>query len=584
MFGLYGEIRWHDTLHPSVGSLSHHLSDSQDGWWSQDGRCWFGSQPITSHCGRFTLVFNGVIYNHLELRDGLRFQAWRGLSDTETMVEGLAQRGLALVLELRGMFAFAAYDRQKQQLLLGRDHLGIKPLYLTSIEDGLRFASERRALADHNGLSAQQISEVLGFGCLHSPATFFDPDSDGIHNLPAGLVVRINCDRPHDPVRYWPPQPRPDWTPLPIRSHRRARNFLRQQLEEAVLLQLHSDRSLACCLSSGLSSSILTALSCRLHPDRIASVTVGLAGLTTDEFVLTRQLARHCGSDHHELHLDSDKALAWLEEGLQCLDAPSANGLRNYLINRAVAEQGIHVGLSGLGAGSLFGGCHSHRLVSLLLQLRHLPSGLRQLLLQIMDGRLVSDLRGIPCWNRWHLLLAMRRCFSDSELEVAGADPLAWPEPPPQRITQGRGQTSWAELFGTIEPMLLRENDGMYAATGLELRMPFLDHRIAEIALRMPQRYQLHYHGLLRAACPDLIPADYPKHIQQGFSLPMHSWMLGPLRSLSCTRLEALQASGWLDPGWIARKWQYFETGQLDWRRAWCLVVLGEFAKRASSN
>jgi asparagine synthase (glutamine-hydrolysing) len=582
---LIGEIRWQRQAQPvPLSPLPQQRFTADSGWLSHDGHCWLGSQTISSHCGRFTLVFTGEVVNHLQVRGGLRFQGWRSASDGETLVEGLAQRGLALVLELRGSFAFAAYDRQKQQLLLGRDRLGMKPLHLRWIEGGLRFASERRALGDHQGLSGQQISQALGFGRLHTPAGFCGPDGDGIHSLPAGLVVRINRERRHDPVRYWPPQPRPDWSPLPIRNGRWARQFLRQQLEEAVQLQLQGDRPLACCLSPGLGSGILTALACRLQPGRIASFTVSLAGTIPDDCALTRQLARHCGSDHHELQLDHEQALAWLQEGLQALETPSANGLNNYLISRAVVEQGIQVGLSGLGADALFGGSSSHRLVPRLLPLRRLPPALRYGLLALFNTSLASRLQDLPRWDRWHLALALRRCFGDSELAAAGADPLPWPDQPPQRITQGWGQISWAEMFGTTEPMLLRDSDALSQAAGLELRMPFLDHRIAEIALRMPQRYQRTGNGLLRAACLDLIPTGYPDRVQQGLSLPMRFWMLGPLSSMCRSRLEALQASGWLQPPWVNRQWQLFEAGQLHWTRTWCLVVLGEWAMRSQQQ
>jgi asparagine synthase (glutamine-hydrolysing) len=594
MCGLIGEIRWQSPAQPlPLKPLRHRGPDAEGSWSSEDGYCWLGhtrlaiqdlseagAQPIASHCGRFTMVFTGEIYNHQEVRTRLRFQAWRGQSDSETLVEGLAQLGLALVLELRGMFAFAAYDREKQQLLLGRDRLGIKPLYLRWFEGGLRFASERRALGDYQRLCGQEISQVLAFGHMQSSARFCGPEGDGIRSLPAGLVVRINRVRPHDPVRYWPPQPRPDWTPLPTRNGLRARRFLRQQLEEAVQKHLLADVPVACFLSSGLDSGILTALACRLQPGRIASFTVAFPGTAVDEGQLARQMARYCGSDHHELQLNDDQALAWMEAGLQALDVPSADGLNTYLISRAVAERGIKVALSGLGADELFGGYPSHLIVPWLLPLRHLPAGLRRRLLQAFCPRLAAKLQGLPHWDCWHLALALRRWAIDTELAAAGAETLQWPEQPHQQVTQGWGQISWAELFGYSEPMLLRDSDGLSMASGLELRVPFLDHHLVEIALRMPQRFQRPGKGLLRAACRDLFPAGYLDRPKQGFALPMRLWMLGPLRQLCRNRLELLQASGWLEPGWIAREWQAFEEGQLNWNRAWSLVVLGEWALR----
>lgn len=594
MCGLTGEIRFQDPARPlPLDPLRHRGPDAEGSWPSADGHCWLGhtrlaiqdlsiagAQPITSHCGRFTLVFNGEIYNHLEVRAGLRFQDWRGHSDTETLVEGLAQRGPALLLELRGMFAFAAYDAEQQQLLLGRDRLGIKPLYLSWQEGGLCFASERRALLGSLELSPQAISQMLAWGHLSSPVEFPGPQSRGIVSLPAGMVVRINRHRPHDPVRYWPPQPRPDWSPLPIVSASRACGFLREQLEETVQQHLLADVPVACFLSSGLDSGILTALACRLQPGRIASFTVAFPGTPEDAGQLARQMARHCGSEHHELRLSDDQALAWLEAGLLAQDVPSADGLNTYLVSRAVAGQGIKVAFSGLGADEMFGGYPSHRLVPWLRHLVRLPPRLRLGLLQALSPRLAAKLQDLPHWDSSHLALALRRWGKDHDLAAAGVEELIWPELPPQRITQAWGQISWAELFGYGESMLLRDSDSLSMASGLELRVPFLDHRLVEIALRMPQRFQSSGKGLLRAACADLFPPGYLDRPNQGFVLPMARWMRGPLQELCSFRLKSLQARGWLDPVWITQQWQAFEAGQLNWPRAWSLVVLGEFALR----
>jgi asparagine synthase (glutamine-hydrolysing) len=591
MCGLIGTFQFQGDAKPlALTPLRHRGPDAEGSWISSDGRCWLGHtrlaiqdpsaagvQPITSHCGRFTLVFNGEIYNHQQVRHGLRFRAWRGHSDSETLVEGLAQRGPALLLELRGMFAFAAYDHQKQQLLLARDRLGIKPLYLSWQPHGLLFASERRALPAGDRLEPQGLSQVLAFGHQCTPTQFPAPETQGIVSLPAGMVARINHNRPHDPVRYWPPQPRPDWSPLPIRNHRRARTFLREQLQEVVAQHLLADVPVACFLSSGLDSGILAALACRQQPGQISTFTVALPGSPEDESSHARWMARHCGSDHHELVIQEENALAWVEQALVALDGPTADAINTFLISRAVADQGIKVALSGLGADELFGGYPSARLMPWLQLLSHLPGNIRQGLLHKFSPRLARKLSGLRRWDLWHLGLALRRWASDADLDAARAVPLQWPESPPQHITQAWGQTSWAELFGYTEPMLLRDSDMMSMASGLELRVPFLDHQLVEIALRMPQRFHRPGKLLLRQACADLFPSGYLNRSKQGFSLPMAAWMRGPLRELCRLRLEALQEIDMLDSDWISDQWQAFENGQLHWTRAWTLVVLGQF-------
>jgi asparagine synthase (glutamine-hydrolysing) len=594
MCGLIGSFQLQRSAQPvDLAPLLHQGHDSEGCWLSSDGRCWLGhtrlaiqdlgasgAQMITSHCGRFTLVFYGKIYNHQQVRKGLRFQAWRGHSDSETLVEGLAQRGPALLLELRGMFAFAAYDSQKQQLLLARDRLGIKPLYLSWQPQGMLFASDRRALPGGHALTPQTISQILAFGHDRTPAQFPGPDTQGIVSLPAGLVVRLNHSRPHHPVRYWPPQPRPDWSPLPIRDGPWARTFLRQQLEEVVAQHLLADVPVACFLSSGLDSGILAALACRQQPGEISTFTVVLPGTQQNESTHARQMARYCGSQHHELVIQEADALAWVEQALSALDRPTADGINTYLISRAVADQGIKVALSGLGADELFGGYRSHRLMPWLQPLCLVPPQIRQSLLEGLCPRLARKLSWLPRWDRWHLGLALRRLASDQDLDLAGAEPLQWPASAPQRITQAWGQTSWAELFGYTEPMLLRDSDVMSMASGLELRLPFMDHQFVEIALRMPQRFQRPGNGLLLTACADLFPPGYLNRPNQGLALPMAAWMRAPLLELCRSRLEVLQQSGWLDPAWISQQWQAFEAGQLNWPRAWSLVVLGEFAQR----
>ncbi|MEB3301088.1 MAG: asparagine synthase (glutamine-hydrolyzing) [Cyanobacteriota bacterium] len=593
MCGLIGELRWSQQARPqSLDALRHRGPDAEGGWHSPDGHCWLGhtrlaildltpagAQPITSHCGRFTLVFNGEIYNHLQVREGLRFQDWRGHSDSETLVEGLAQRGVSLLDELCGMFAFAAYDTHKQELLLARDRLGIKPLYLQWGEGGLRFASERRALDGSCQLTADQVSQVLAWGHLSTPLAFPEPGTSGPASLPPGQVLRLQQQRSPEPQRYWPSQAPSDWSPLPVRSAHQARAQVRALLEVVVQEHLLADVPVACFLSSGLDSGILTALACRFQPGRIASFTVAFAGAPEDESTLARQMARHCGSDHHELHLSDEQALGWIADGLAAMDGPTADGLNTYLVSRAVAEQGIKVALSGLGADETFGGYPSFRTVPWLRQLRWLPAPLRRQLLRRV-GSLQPKLQGLQAWDGWSVGVSVRRFIGDADLAEAGAKPLRRPEPPPIPIRRSHGQISWAELFGYCEPMLLRDSDVFSMAASLELRVPFLDHRLVETALRMPQRFHGPAKGLLREACLDLFPADYLNRPKQGFALPMRPWMLGPLRELCLSRLESLQASGWLDPPWIRRQWQAFEAGQLRWTRAWNLVVLGDFAGR----
>lgn len=594
MSGLIGSFNYLDFADSNPLAIPLHSAvDTDSNWLSPDGRCWFGairsplyqvcstySLPVKSHCGRFTLILDGIIYNHHHVRRGLRYTGWSGNSSSETLVEGLAQRGPAILLELRGAFAFAAYDSFKQQLLLARDRLGLKTLFLSWNPYGLTFASERSAIPSGFRTSPQTVSQLLAFGHGCTTIDFPRPDTQGIVSLSTGSVVRINHSRPHDPVRFWPPQPRPSWSPLPIRDRRWAQIFLRKQLEEVVGNHLVHDLPVACLLSSGFNSGIVASLACRIQARRVSTFTVRLPNSTQEDLSHARETASHCGSHHYELALSDEGCLTWLEDAVTKLDLPSADAIKSYLVSRLVSEQGIKYALSGLGASALFGVDSSRRILFWLKLLEVLPDISRQLLLKVFFPRLSRNLSGLPQWNFWYLALALRRLSDDSDLHAAGAECLQWPESPPQHITQSCGQIIWADLLGHTEPMHLRTAHQMNALFGLELSMPYLDHQLVEIVLRMPQRYQRPRMDLLRLTCIDLLPRSSFARPRQNLDLPMAEWMRGPLDYLCKQRLGHLEASGWLHPSWIRHQWQAFTLDQLEWPKAWALVMLGEFARR----
>jgi asparagine synthase (glutamine-hydrolysing) len=565
---------------PPLAALRHRGPDGEGSWLSDDGRCWLGhtrlaiqdlsaagAQPMASACGRYVLVFNGEIYNHRALRQQLPPQAWRGHSDSETLLAGLAAHGAAWLNELRGMFAFACYDKQDRRLLLARDRLGIKPLYLRRQGDELAFASELRALAlpgQSWRWSPQALSQLLAFGHLPASGELAQCGAATITTLAPGQTLTIDVAGLGAPQRWWQPEMiSPAATPAdPVAA-------IRQELERAVAEHLLADVPVGCFLSGGLDSAVVTALACRHGQQRVQSFCVGFPDSPLDERQEARAMAEHCGSDHHELVIGAEQALAWVEQALAAADAPSADGLNTYLVCRAVADQGLKVALSGLGGDELFGGYPSFRRVPPLRALGPLAVGLAPRLAP-------AKLAGLPAWRRWELTLANRRWTSDAELAAAGLPPLAWPSPPWPAAADGRQAIGWAELLGYTEPMLLRDGDGLSMACGLELRVPLLDHRLVERALALRQRGWQRPKGLLWAATADLLPAAYGRRRKRGFELPLAAWMAGPLRPLCERALERLQAWGGLEPAWVDRRWRRFLAGELHWSRAWVLVVLGQ--------
>ena len=605
MCGLIGSFSYSGRSVPfPLASIRHRGPDGEGTWLSSDQRCWLGhtrlaiqdlsvagAQPISSSCGRITLVFNGEIYNHLDLRASLLLSFWRGHSDSETLVEGLAQEGHLFLTKLRGMFAFAAYDNQSNELILARDPLGIKPLYLLPRPDCLAFASEKRALASNQQLNPQLVSQVLAFGHSITPARLPNLSSLPAHpvSLPAGTLLRISqCGQIHASY-FWRFQSDShfNYTPCssPIASNlRHASTLLRELIELVVSQHLLADVPVACFLSSGLDSGILAALASRQRDDPISTFTVALPGSPQDEGFWAAQMANHCSSNHHELRIDEEQALLWVESALSALDTPTADAINTFIISKSVSRHGIKVALSGLGADEIFGGYPTHRVIPLLRSIAFIPKALRINLLRILSPRIARKVQDVEHWDDWYLSLSLRCWASNADLRSAGANPFQWPGSPPHVTLDTWGMCTWAELYGYTEPMLLRDSDAMSMACGLEIRVPFLDQRIVEFALSTARRFQRPGKFLLRSACSDLFPTGYLNRTKQGFGLPMKSWMLGPLLPLCRTRLDCLCDSGYLDPLWIDQQWALFEAGHLNWPRAWSLVVLGEFALRDSRS
>ena len=571
--------------------LSHRGPDGEGTWCSLDQLCVLGhtrlsiqdassagAQPITSHCGKITLVFNGEIYNHLQIRKHLRFKQWRGHSDSETLVELLAEHGPSSVNQLIGMFAFAAYDSLAKSLLLARDRIGIKPLYLTKFEGCYIFSSERSALPN-SYTYPQELSDVLSWGHCLANSSFANLEERCIA-FPSGFYITIDCHCTLTSCRYWPPLDNSYFSPLDISTSSLAQHHLRELLEEVVSQHLLSDVPLASLLSSGIDSGIITALASRIQPGLVTSITVALPGHTLDESSAAKAMSAHCGTDHIEIPLSDDSTLQLIHDALSSLDVPSADALNTYIVSRAAAQHGFKVALSGLGADELFGGYPAHKFVPLLRLMRFLPRQLRAVMIQLISPQLVPKLTHIPCWNDWFLTIALRRWYGDSDLQSAGLNAISFPEPPHLSIPQSWARISFTELFNYTEPMLLRDTDTMSMASGLEIRVPFLDHRLVEFALRVPQSFHGTRKYMLRTAFKDLFPSGYLEQPKQGFALPMDQWITGPLRELSLQRLDSVKRSGFIDSGWIDSQWSAFLSHQLHWTRIWSIVVLGEFILR----
>ncbi|HEV2840276.1 MAG TPA: asparagine synthase (glutamine-hydrolyzing) [Chthoniobacterales bacterium] len=569
--------------------IRHRGPDSSGEWTSPDGRCWLGNtrlaiidlspsgaQPMTDPATGNVIAVNGEIYNHRALRAQLGPNViWNGTSDTETLLQGYARWGRDVLHHLKGMFAFAVYDAARQELFLGRDRLGIKPLYYTMEADGFRAASEARVLvaAPSHGITARALSGYLQWGACPESNLLYP----GLQALPAGYAATVGSQGELKTWRYWPSRK------IFLSSVHGVVRQVRDRIDQAVEEHLLSDVPVASFLSGGIDSSIVTAVAAKKLEKKLQTFSVGFDIAEFDETSIAQEIAERYRTDHHRIQLSEEEVLHSVTEAVAKLDLPSVDAINTFIVSRAVAAHGVKVALSGLGGDELFGGYPSFRDVPRLQLIAGLPRPLRRTLGSFARlGDRLADLPGKK--DAGELARWRRRFFTDDMVRRAGLPGAPAPFECPVELPDDYARISWAELTGYMRRMLLRDADQMSMAVSLELRVPFLDHELVEYILGLPAAAKKRYggtKGLLVEACRDLIPPSVYRRPKAGFVLPMKVWMLGPLASFVDEGLRETISRRLLPEAFVDEISSGFRRGHLHWTRVWSIVVLGHFAKRS---
>ena len=578
-----------------------------------------GAQPMVDPITGHTIVFNGEIYNFGDLRRRLEAEGQTFIStgDTAVMLRALGLHGPAAISWLRGMFAFASWDPKHRRLLLARDPLGMKPLYLARSSDptsgwSLAFASELRALLASGLLGAPQldpraVASTVWNGFVMGPGTAVK----GVELLCPGEFVEFDVSgevgRRED---YWRIPERPPASDMDDHT-------LAAILEEGLRLHLASDVPLAVFLSGGVDSSVMANLAQRVAGSRIHTFTLAFEEQELNEGPIARRIANAIGTQHHEVTLTEESFVANLETALDSLDQPTFDALNSYYISRAVRSAGFTVALSGTGGDELFGGYGSFRdLPSLHWWSRRvdwMPRALQVAAASLATGPLRRSRAGVPPQTRWAKLpdmvkhgddlltlyqLAYTLFLPKFQRELLAPDfvePLADGLPLPMRRrvsaeTRGRNPLSAISIMEQrlfLGERLLRDNDVASMASSLEQRMPLVDSVLFEGVDRLPDatRYQpLGRKAVLRRiGLRGLDPALFERP-KSGFVLPFDRWIRRGLKDTMDETLrdpQAVAAVG-LDPTAVARLWRSYLEGApgMYWSRVWSVYVLIRWCHR----
>jgi asparagine synthase (glutamine-hydrolysing) len=586
-----------------------------------------GHQPVFNEAGNVAVVFNGEIYNFRQLRRTLegRGHAFRTHSDTETVVHAYEEWGEECVGELRGMFALAVWDARQSgtsgngaraaRIFLARDRLGIKPLYYAVSGGAFLFSSEVRSLLASGRIephvSPDSLEAYLTFGSVAEPSTLLR----GIFSVPPGHCLSFSAGAPPetpDPKAYWSYSDAVAASPPPDgaqpRSVPEAGKLLRPLLEQTVSDHLAADVPLGVFLSSGLDSTALVALGSRFQSD-LHTFTVVFPEQRFSESKISRETAKHFRTRHQEVPLSPDGLLEQLDDAIRALDQPTMDGLNTYFVSRAARQAGLKVALSGLGSDEIFGGyptfVSTPRAAFVAGLGRWIPPPLRKITaaaaFRIASGD--ASRKAAAAWispdDFPHAYYFTRLLFTpgrvrrllaphyESGARAAGENP--WRARMRQTTRQAAGLDSFTsvccfELQSYMVNTLLRDTDVASMANSLEVRVPFLDHRLVEFVARLPKAAK-HTPGvpksLLIDALSDLLPDKVVGQSKRTFTLPWEVWLRGALGVRLSQDLANLDPAlrPYMNPRAVRGVWQNFVVGQTSWSRPWSLFVLNEWVR-----
>jgi asparagine synthase (glutamine-hydrolysing) len=522
-----------------------------------------GGQPMADSTGRFWLLYNGEIYNFVELRGDLeqRGLQFRSRSDTEVLVELLAREGISALSKLDGMFAFLLLDTQEHRLIAVRDRFGIKPLYMWTAPDGsLIFASEIKAFTAHPNWTPQintaRATDFLTRGVIdHTDETMFA----GVRQLPAGHLLEVDLTEAtlQTKLRRWF-----DLRPAPCEPEPAAR--LLELLQQSVTRRLRADVAVGSCLSGGLDSSAIVSLVSQTRADNAvqAAFTAHFPGAAIDEWRFATAVAAETGVEHHAVRPRGVDLLECLDELVWIQDEPfgSASIFAQHEVFRCARRAGVTVMLDGQGADEQLAGYPSFEKVHLLEQART-----RGLIEAWRIVRAMQQTRGGPlaAWAARVIatalppgaLLALPR--PRVQRQVIARDMLdAAPDPFHQLSGRRAGVTAFSvNMLQTMSlPMLLHFEDRNSMAHGIEARVPFLNHDLVAFSLGLPPQQKIdgaHTKSVLRHAMRGRVPKSVLSRTDKiGFAAPEETWLCHEYRdrTLSCLDRSADAADAMLAP------------------------------------
>lgn len=566
-----------------------------------------GHQPMTSASGRYVIVFNGEIYNHLEIRKELAVSgsppAWRGHSDTETLLCGFDRWGLESVLKKAvGMFAFALWDRQERMLTLARDRVGEKPLYYGWQGDTFLFGSELKAFRAHPAFRAEidrnVLARYLRDGYIAAPCSIYQD----IFKLLPGTYVQLSAQQLPGTVG----KPKAYWSLREVVEHGLANPFagsdedaideLEALLMQAVSLQSIADVPLGAFLSGGVDSTTVVALMQVQSSRRVKTFTIGFHESSYNEAEHAKSVAQHLGTDHTELYVTPREAMGVIPKLPALYDEPfgDSSAIPTFLVSQ-LARQHVTVSLSGDGGDELFGGYTRYqRTDDIWSAMRHIPYFARKALSKGIGTFSRYSRTSLIGWkaSRLALYLSAESAGACYQAQIAQRHDV-------HDLVMNRGglpcgnaalesalphgnlysAMMYADAIAYLPDDILAKVDRASMGVSLEARVPMLDHRVLEFAWRLPLHMKVRDREgkwLLKQVLQKHIPKSIIDRPKMGFGVPVGQWLRGPLREWAESLLseERLKQDGFLNPRLVREQWlRHLAGGSSEADSLWTVLM-----------
>ena len=559
-----------------------------------------GKQPMSYANRRYWITYNGEIYNYLEIKKELKNSGYQFMSssDTEVILALYDKYGEKCLRYLRGMFSFIIWDQQEKKLFVARDRFGIKPLYWTKVTNSFLFSSELEGLLASNIVPRRLDPTALSFyfstGSIPAPYTILS----NVNSLLPGHFMVIQHGK-HSITQYWD---------LPYQSieHTNSSNLnaveieleLRKQLEESIKLHMISDVPIGAFLSGGIDSTAIVGMMSKQISKPLKTYSIGFEETYNQhsELQYAKLVAERFETDHHEVIVTGRNVADQFDQFIDAIGQPSTDGINTFLVSSAARKE-VVVALSGLGGDEFFAGYPHFRWFKMIQDSKLMGNRFTKI-----AAKLISQYTN----NRWSKLANLiaakdyQTLYSKSRELYSEIEKLSLLSPELLRLIDHENlsdflaqyihngldpitQTTFMEAKTYMSNTLLRDTDATSMSHALEVRVPLIDHQLAEFAFKIQPQLKLNGDKtkiILIKALRDILPNEVINRKKMGFELPMKQWLAGPLKNIVIDHLQSNNARELINNASIDKLISSATTGSYSYTKIWGIIVLTAWMDR----